>query len=187
MRAPVLLMIVLTLAIAGCSTVATRPRTAAAKGGVLYHRVERGETLSLIAERYTGNGGNWRQLILPPGRTDANRLRVGDKVGVPLKLSRACGTACGDEGLRVRPRSPRRVQTVRASPRPTRQRVLAAASPNGPDLQPPPALATPEASLNSQQTLALRERRERQMLSEELLLPMVTAPSAESPAAEALQ
>lgn len=57
------------------------------KPNYFYHRVRyAGETLSIIAKWYTGDGENWRALSKANPKLNPNRIRVGSKIRIPAKL-----------------------------------------------------------------------------------------------------
>jgi LysM repeat protein len=72
---------------AGCTQmggVGERPR----KGPAYYeHKVKwKGESLSIIAQWYTGNAENWKVLAkINPG-IDPNRIQIGERVRIPVNL-----------------------------------------------------------------------------------------------------
>jgi uncharacterized short protein YbdD (DUF466 family) len=52
-----------------------------------YHKVKySGETLSLVAKWYTGDGENWRYLAKENPKLDPNRIVVGNKIRIPKRL-----------------------------------------------------------------------------------------------------
>jgi hypothetical protein len=57
-----------------------------ARGGYLHSVRWQGETLSLIAQWYTGSWKNWRALADANRAIDPNRLAIGDRVLIPEGL-----------------------------------------------------------------------------------------------------
>ena len=60
---------------------------AKSKPSYYYHKVKYlGESLSIIAKWYTGDGENWRTLTKVNPKLNPNRITVGDKIRIPNKL-----------------------------------------------------------------------------------------------------
>jgi LysM repeat protein len=69
--------------------------TAVPEGGVLYHTVQSGETLSSIAQRY---GIGWQAIASANGLVNPNQIYVGQR----LKIPTTGGSTGGTTGCRIR-------------------------------------------------------------------------------------
>jgi LysM repeat protein len=68
--------------------------TAVPEGGVLYHTVQSGETLSSIAQRY---GTTWQAIASANGLVNPNQIYVGQR----LKIPTTGGSTGGTSGCRI--------------------------------------------------------------------------------------
>jgi LysM repeat protein len=113
---------------AGCtqmSGVGERPR----KGPAYYeHKVKwKGESLSMIAQWYTGNAENWKVLAkINPG-IDPNRIQMGERVRVPENL--------------MKTKNPMPERFVALKPKPSKPKKTTSETPKTINTKPPPTPA----------------------------------------------
>jgi len=55
-------------------------------GPFVIHEIQSGETLAIIAERYTGKGENWRGIARFNRIADPRRLQIGQTIKIPKRL-----------------------------------------------------------------------------------------------------
>ncbi len=64
-----------------------KPMHAAQRPEFYAHTVSwTGETLSVIAQWYTGNQNNWKHIVKANSDLDPKRMRIGDKILIPVDL-----------------------------------------------------------------------------------------------------
>lgn len=96
------------------AVMASEPRAPADAGRRGAYTVQRGDTLSAIAQRYLGDPNRWREIAQANGLRDPNSLRPGQQLIVP-----GTGGASGDTGVpNPRPRPSREVAMPQPRPRP---------------------------------------------------------------------
>jgi LysM repeat protein len=72
------------------------PATVVPEAGAMYHTVQRGETLSSIAQRY---GTTWQAIANANGLVNPNQIYVGQKLKIPTSSG---GSTGGTTGCRVK-------------------------------------------------------------------------------------
>jgi len=63
-----------------------RPQREEFSGPYVVHEIQSGETLAIIAERYTGKGENWRRIAKFNRIADPRRLQIGQAIKIPGSL-----------------------------------------------------------------------------------------------------
>ncbi|MDG2291261.1 MAG: LysM peptidoglycan-binding domain-containing protein [Phycisphaerales bacterium] len=72
--------------------VTSHTRTVAPSTGVRTHKVQPGDTLSEIAERYLGSHRDWYLIVAANTGMDENNLRVGKTITIPARSARKTTT-----------------------------------------------------------------------------------------------
>ncbi|PID61003.1 MAG: hypothetical protein CSB44_08000 [Gammaproteobacteria bacterium] len=79
----ILLLLAMTLS-GGCASLGSNAKSE--PDPMLTYVVKRGDVLGNIAETFTGDIGNWREIAAINGIKDARMLRVGDTIQIPVAM-----------------------------------------------------------------------------------------------------
>lgn len=75
------------------------PSTDGGQASVIWHTVQRGETLSSVARRY---GTTWQVVARANGLANPNQIYVGQKLKIPSSTGGTSGGSSGASGCRIR-------------------------------------------------------------------------------------